>query len=396
MVMGKHGAHTVFIVTPKNKLIFSPETQVETSLTLKMKNMSSSLESVNSFLIEHSHQLETLESLVRTLTYILPGRFEDAEFASEALYACLNLIGLYHDTILAKKYAGSRPISGSGTGMSGFNKYTRWLHSTKPYLKTCSYALAFITYTEVFVEMGTRKFLGERAHYNCILLIELVKFVQRMVLLRESKGRMLLVSPVPERDHDLLNRDVNSSPQATWQQTRTGRPEPGYELDIGNANRNDVAEYLRQKALESTNLRAQDLVKFLSGESLGAEVVFWLRPVIYAWLLKRYGRKSWVPFTVSLTMEILALAGTREYLTTRVFKLPARRFTHLEREERKLSVWLLIYDLLRNPFYEKYTNERLLGFCNTVGRIPLVAIFSNILREYIPLWEQIYFYTSAS
>ena len=87
---------------------------------------------LDEFLLEHSDQLQSLESLVHTLTYILPGRFNDAEFASESLYSLLNLLGLYRDRIACKRQSVSAQnlkrrldfIAAEST----FNRYILWTH----------------------------------------------------------------------------------------------------------------------------------------------------------------------------------------------------------------------------------------------------------------------------
>lgn len=56
--------------------------------------MSSPLAQYESFLVAHVSTISSLESTLRSITWILPGRFKDAELASEArqypsFYSCL-------------------------------------------------------------------------------------------------------------------------------------------------------------------------------------------------------------------------------------------------------------------------------------------------------------------
>ena len=46
--------------------------------------MSSPLAQYESFLVAHVSTISSLESSLRSITWILPGRFKDAELASEA------------------------------------------------------------------------------------------------------------------------------------------------------------------------------------------------------------------------------------------------------------------------------------------------------------------------
>lgn len=47
-------------------------------------SMSSALAQYESFLVAHVSTISSLESSLRSITWILPGRFKDAELASEA------------------------------------------------------------------------------------------------------------------------------------------------------------------------------------------------------------------------------------------------------------------------------------------------------------------------
>lgn len=54
--------------------------------------MSSALAHYESFLVAHVSTISSLESTLRSITWLLPGRFKDAELASEARqFRC------YHD-----------------------------------------------------------------------------------------------------------------------------------------------------------------------------------------------------------------------------------------------------------------------------------------------------------
>ncbi|CAB4375888.1 unnamed protein product [Rhizophagus irregularis] len=81
------------------------------------------LRKYDDFILNNASQISSIESSLRTLTYVLPGRFADAEFASEALFAALNLIGLYHDSILVRAAENLEPSKKPIP--SPHNRYTR-------------------------------------------------------------------------------------------------------------------------------------------------------------------------------------------------------------------------------------------------------------------------------
>jgi peroxin-16 len=62
--------------------------------------MSSSLARYESFLINNVSTISSLESSLRSITWFLPGRFKDAELASEARQSLLfNLISVPNNII---------------------------------------------------------------------------------------------------------------------------------------------------------------------------------------------------------------------------------------------------------------------------------------------------------
>lgn len=67
--------------------------------------------------------------------------------------------------------------------------------------------------------------------------------------------------------------------------------------------------------LDSKRQRPQDMVRKVTGERLVGEVLFWLRPVVYATLLKKYGRQSWTPWAVSLMMDVVSHMASRKQLS---------------------------------------------------------------------------------
>lgn len=66
-----------------------------------------------------------------------------------------------------------------------------------------------------------------------------------------------------------------------------------------------------------------------------------------------------------------------------------------EKERVELSrrtIALLLY-LLRSPFYDRYTKERLQKFLMFLSqKVPLAGVVCRPLSQYIPEWQSMYFY----
>ena len=62
-------------------------------------------------------------------------------------------------------------------------------------------------------------------------------------------------------------------------------------------------------------------------------------------------------------------------------------------ELSKRTFCLLLY-ILRSPFYDKYSQNKIDSFLHSLGKhIPLVGMITIPLANYLPLWQETYFYT---
>ena len=117
-----------------------------------------------------------------------------------------------------------------------------------------------------------------------------------------------------------------------------------------------------------------------------AELCYTLRPIIHLATLGLFKSRSWIPFTVALSLDVFSLKSLQ-------------RLDHpTERQETELSrrkITLLLY-LLRSPFYNEITAHRLVPLLNSVSRIPIVGLFTNGLVDYLPDWQKIYSYIWCS
>jgi Peroxisomal membrane protein (Pex16) len=129
---------------------------------------------------DHVHPAEC----VSVTTPLTPGRFKDAELASETrslpsfsaeiVYATLNLVSLYHDSLLAKAVA-NLPPSVRKPEPSPHNRYTQFWTKASPNYKRLALAIVVIQYGEVLCEMGAKKKWGEKGRWHTIVALEALK-----------------------------------------------------------------------------------------------------------------------------------------------------------------------------------------------------------------------------
>jgi len=156
--------------------------------------MTSSKAIYESFLINNVSTISTLESSLRSITWFLPGRFRDAELASEArsyqflntlvydfskillVTSLLNVTSMYHDTLLArivKANPSYRPLIPS----SLHSRFTRaWSDKDKVY-KWSARVLEIIRFTELVLEMILRRKVSQKTKWRLIILLEVIKYL---------------------------------------------------------------------------------------------------------------------------------------------------------------------------------------------------------------------------
>lgn len=327
------------------------------------------------------------------LTLRLIGRFRDAEIASETIHSSVQLLSLYHDSLLMR--ALSRlPISRIP---SPHSRYTKYWAQRSPMYRRIALLLQMVTYTQLLCEMAAKRKGGERKRWRVVVLLEAIKALCRLFLLRITRSRPLVTPVLPERepvpeDHDdnadaelkelmgvtsdEADADALRPHEKEWPMPRTGMslpslPKPG-----------DISGYLLSKVLTADDIKpAPKLLNQAQGSAQAAEMLHILAPLVYAVALARSKDKhSWTPWLVGLSVEYMA-----RQLRVRDF-----RTTPLEREEWNKRGWAMGWWAMRGAFYDRVTK----GFVEKLrSRMP--SLVGGILEDYEYLWENYYFSTSA-
>ena len=101
--------------------------------------------------------------------------FTPLEHSSDLqVYTALNLVSLYHDSLLAKAIANLPPTVRKPEP-SPHNRYTRFWTKACPNYKRLALAIVIIQYAEVLLEMGAKKKWGEKGRWRTIVGIEALK-----------------------------------------------------------------------------------------------------------------------------------------------------------------------------------------------------------------------------
>lgn len=278
---------------------------------------------------------------------------------------------------------------------------------------------------------------GEKVRWRVIVLIEFAKAICRLLLLRLTNSRPLVSPPLPERETDpraaeeenmsaagdwngmddappIEELSQPSSTQLNWTMPRTGLTLPSLP------DASDISNYLISKVLTADDVKAPAaLLHRVSGQGQFAEVLYILRPVIYALAMQRWSKnkRSWSPWLIGFGLEY----GSRQ-LAKRDFAERAagglRGLTGLERDELRKRGWAMGWWLMRGAFYENFTKYVLLlcfintymhsaeleltsfrswisGVADKLKGKPLLDIIGGLMDDYEYLWDNYYFSTAS-
>lgn len=210
--------------------------------------------------------------------------------------------------------------------------------------------------------------------WRVVITLEVAKALCRLILLHLTNSRPLLTPPLPERevdpaaleeeadaaegltpggtDDEIAYSDPDDPAVApTWKMPRTGLslaslPESG-----------QIGQFLLSKVLTAEDVKPPaQLLHRIHGTGYVAELLYILRPVVYAVAMKRFAedRKSWTPWLLGVSLEYAARQLNKREMETTV---PGglRGLTGLEREELSRRAWAMGWWGVRGAFYENIT-----------------------------------------
>ncbi|OQE76627.1 hypothetical protein PENNAL_c0065G08858 [Penicillium nalgiovense] len=356
------------------------------------------------FVTTNASSVGQVESALRSLTYIIPGRYRESEIPSECVHSGVQLLSLYHDSLVSR-VVDRLPSTVSRPPPTPHSRYTKYWASHSSLYRQVALALQMLQYTELLWEMAARR-RGQKTRWRVVIFIEFAKAVCRLLLLRLTNSRPLVSPPLPEREVDPrtteeeepqsdwngMNTPVSDrSSDLSWTMPRTGLYLPSLP-DV-----NDVSNYLISKVLTADDIKPpKALLHRATGQGQLAEVLYILRPLVYAMAMQKWrgDKRSWRPWLIGFGMEY----GCRQ-LAKRDFRERVagglRGLTGLEREELKKRGWSMGWWMMRGAFYENITKSWLHSLTAKIKGKPLLDLVGSVVEDYEYLWDNFYFSTAT-
>ncbi|OCF37844.1 hypothetical protein I316_00068 [Kwoniella heveanensis BCC8398] len=415
----------------------------------------SPLSAYHQLLLSNLSTVQTIESGLSNVTWLLPGRFEDAELASEGLYALLNVVSGYHDSILhahlpnslslpphpfastSTRHASdqSQPASGSAgesstqassppppninrtypllPPASDHARYTRyWTNRSLAYGRA-SRALTTIGYLELVIEMLAKRKGGDRARWRVVLVIESIKTFLRLLILRITK-RPVLFNPSPQREVDpstlppeILNSNSNSLSSSSLinntslvDQQEGLKPQPLSPSIAPHAPLRSHLYPMLSNMPESHLVHPLNLVQKLKGKKEYVSEIIWSSVgLIHVLLLMKAGRKS--PDTYKpLSLATLSRSYAPYLLILRLLLLA--RYLRPKPSSSVASPLILAHQatqdkkllaraFLTGPMWLGFTRPKVQGIASGLARVPVMGLVGELVQGYLPLVDD-YFY----
>lgn len=298
----------------------------------------------------------------------IPGNTSGSALVSELIYGFSNSMVLLNDCIIQTSRATADPA----TNQSKF---------------TLKFTLTILENMEVFIEMSARKIWGERGRWLFISIVQMMKCVCRFLLTFKYLENVLTHPPIPTLDRKKVQKTL--TPAGNKCDARAATSTFELKRSIRSVRKVEGSPPINLRSWKSCDERAHSSNNSSTQSTkrdklIVPEVIHILKPMIHLFSCSIYGQDSWESYCVALCSDLISL------------RLHKQNYGLLGAEEKleisRRYASTLMY-LIRTPFYEKYTETRIMHTLKSVGSfIPFSELIQQQLLQFIQHWREAYFY----
>ncbi|KAM6584914.1 hypothetical protein CsatB_011916 [Cannabis sativa] len=369
------------------------------------------MEAYKRWVRENKEYVQSLESLANGLTWLLPERFSTSEIGPEAVTAIFGIITAINEHIIET----APPPKHVGPAEPNSFPYPLCISALKE--------------LETLVEVAAEDYFGEKKKWNFIALMEATKVIVKLALFRSSGYKMLILGGETPNDDKHLKPSPPPPHEIDGFAKPVGNQRPGYlrnnhghnpwnlegralsALNRFGENARTVSNpawlhrVQRQHAIieppspvvERPTLSTVLAEKGLPGVLfIAGEVLFITRPLIYVLFIRKYGIRSWIPWFLSFSVDLIG-SGILSQVTSQVGgKKWKIHLSAPEQQELKRRKVLWAFYLVRDPFFTKYIRQRLERTEKVLEPVPAIGFLTGKIVELLIGAQTRYTYTSGS
>ncbi|KYN13782.1 Peroxisomal membrane protein PEX16 [Trachymyrmex cornetzi] len=319
------------------------------------------LTSYKNWVVANPQLLTDIEATVRCLSYFSFGQLRNSTLAVELIYSMPNLIVLCNDLLM---YSSKR----QHLKIPQFDsKIKIWL--------------TVVEYTETFLEVSAKKLWGPKGKWLIIVIIQLFKSILRLLLIYVYKERVTKSPATPPLNREKFNKIDNVQLKEGFMLKRSGTV-------VRSVKYSTPIELRTWKALPPVTDENENLTKNQKSDTYLklAESLYVTKPLLHLGCMYITSQNRWPPWILSLIIDIASL---------NVFNRCTQKALLSKEEEEELvrrRLSLLLY-ILRSPFYDKYSCNKIDTLLDTISSsVPLAKYLTSAVKKNLPYMQNTYFY----
>ncbi|XP_011656685.1 peroxisome biogenesis protein 16 isoform X2 [Cucumis sativus] len=303
------------------------------------------------------------------------------------------------------------------------------VNATVPSSFPYSLCISALKNLETLIEVAAQQYYGDDKRWNFIAVTEAMKVLFRLALFKNSGYKILLEGGETTNSERHLETST-SHHKANAFTKHGGHHASGFSGDLNGHSPWNLegralsalsrfGENARMTSPPAWSYRVQHqhailnppatiperptLSTILSEQGhrgalfITGEVLFIARPLIYVLLIRKYGSRSWTPWFLSLAVDLLGTSFL-SYATSASASRKDQRpcLSDSEKDELRRRKMLWAFYLMRDPFFERYTRQKLEGAEKVLEPVPFVGFLTAKIVELIVGAQTRYTYMSAS